>query len=142
MVPRFPTGGTIRRSCKITQPSENFTCLPSAPQTSSTSTPGLGCTLCCDTRVTPCKLSDSRVKVFFFLAGSGGLGDFVCDLQFSAARRQISACFFFSTNICRQDILRASTSDLYLCKPFIFCNPSSTHLSFHPSSSGRSVLVW
>lgn len=65
-------------------------------QTSSTSAQGLVCTLCCDTRVTQCKWSDLRVKVFFFLAERewGWRWFFLWFTVFFAAQGLILAPFF------------------------------------------------
>lgn len=91
--PRSPIGAIIRKSCKkLPSPQRISLVSPSAPQTSSTS--ARGCTQCCDTRVTQSKLSEG-VEVCFFLAGRVRVKViFDCDLQFSAARRLILACFF------------------------------------------------
>lgn len=73
-------------------------------------------------------------ETVFISAGILGGGEgfiFSLSVIYSPLLPEDKSQLVFLTNICRQDILRASTSDLYLREPFILCNSSSTHLSIH-----------
>lgn len=86
--------GTVPRSLiQITQPSENPTWLPLRFSTSSTCAQGLVCTLSCDTRVTRCKWSDLRVKVFLFLA--------------ERVRSESDLCLWFTVFLAAQGLILA-----------------------------------